>query len=361
MAMAIQLHSRGVLCACVFVLMAISLEGAPVPTRNLRSLVESADVVVSGVVIGTSAQGTVLIGAPHNTTATVVVAELMIDQIVKGTPAAEALGNGGRSLFFRFARPTTLSEPRLPQTQQSPGLTRYANVELGVPRMFFLKRTAGVYEVVSPLYPSVVTVPDVRATSATPFDRVVEAIAGVVSSSTASPETKREAIQALYGIQSDLVRATLTDALREIDDRVRLSAAAVLLSTGEMAALPVAEAELLSPRFASDSELVQNLRVGLRDGIKDPQAIPALGRLLRGSSDPDTRRAVSFALKEMKAMAAVPVLLSALDDSDLLVRYHAVMGLAAATNQTRGSPSLAAFRSDEQKYLQQWRGWAQRR
>jgi hypothetical protein len=328
---------------CVGLVVLVLLSGAdaaPVRPLSLRELVEQADVVAMGTLLATSDVGSTSVGEPNGAVqARSMVGDLHIDRVFKGRPEIT-------SLQFRFVQPEVF--------------VGYAGVAAGSYRIFFLKRTGDRYELVSPYFPSVVALSGgVVGSGRAALDTVIEAVARVVESATASTELRREAIHALWGVKDPLAAAAMRLALRHNDPAVHLTAAAALLVINDVAAMPIAEEALLRPSVDQQSELLHNLRVGISQGLRDPGAVPALGRLL--GADTETRRAASSALRRMRNQSVLRVLAIALEDADVSVRHNAVMGFAETTGQTAWGPHMATFQSDQEHYLQHWRDWSRNR
>jgi HEAT repeat protein len=127
-----------------------------------------------------------------------------------------------------------------------------------------------------------------------------------------------------------------------------------LLRHNDTSALDEAVDTLLNPPPDVPKNLVDGLGYSIRAGIKDPQAVPALMRLL-GSPEAEKRRIATIALGQTHSRAAAASLTKALNDPDQEVRYNAVTGLAQVTGETDGMPSLEFFKQNEQHYLAHWR------
>jgi HEAT repeat protein len=91
-------------------------------------------------------------------------------------------------------------------------------------------------------------------------------------------------------------------------------------------------------------------------GIKDPAAIPALARMLM-VNDSEIRQGTVEALRNTDSEAALMPLSQALYDSNIWVRWNAVMGLAAITHQKEWYPCWDQFKDNEQFYLDHWKVW----
>ncbi len=67
------------------------------------------------------------------------------------------------------------------------------------------------------------------------------------------------------------------------------------------------------------------------------------------------RRAAAHALREIRTDAAKGPLSAALNDSDQMVRYDAVLGLSEINGDFSHAPSVDLFKREERKYLSYWR------
>lgn len=322
-----------------FITIASVGSGAPMPLLNVSDLVAKSDVVAVGTVTFVADAGPASLEAPNGTIpARLMAGEMVIDQILKGP--IELV-----SVRFQF---------KLPDVAMG-----YRGVAPRGYRILFLKRQGDHYEFASPYYPSVVAVSGARVKAEQPVDRVVEVVAAVLRSRATSTEQKREAITVLRGVNSPISISGLKSALQESDRGIQLNAAAALLASGDVSALPIAEAALLRPEPGLPPEILLNLRGGISRGLRAEAAVPALARLLR-ANDSETRRAAASALGHTKSSSAVGPLARALEDADFEVRLYAVQGLAEVTGQKELTPSWDAFRSDEDRYVKHWKEWVAR-
>lgn len=315
---------------------------APVPVIDIRVLTADADVVVIGAVESVQYQEFDVLTMPGGRTMGVrwMRARIRVDQILKGEPTVPAL----EALEVRFAID-------VPQGGYLGWLAE------GTYQIVFLKLGTEGYEFASVYHPSVAAWPAVRAEGTDPEERVIRALASVLLSSAAPPGLKRSTIHVLWDIDHPPVVDALRVALGEDDPVVSLTAAAALLANGHMVALPLAETVLLRRAAGTDPVLLHNLRVGISEGVRSPEAISSLGRLLT-SSDVETRRAAAAALRRMESMAALSALVRMLDDADFRVRLLAVQGLATLSEQRSLFPSNDAFRLNEASFVAPLRVWA---
>lgn len=324
--------SRLCLCLC-FIACFVVVNAAPIPVLDLGELTKRADIVAIGTVVSMSDLGPISRDATiGRISARRMAAQLLIDQIIKGPQLT--------SVQFQFA------------LADAPGAALGA-VDAGSYRMFFLKRQSDRFELADPYYPSLVASPGHQSTSATAYEKVLEAVAFVVGAGPASARQKREAIDALWGIRHPTSISALRAALNDGDSNIRLSAAAALLKINDVSALPTAETALTQGDPNASFETLQNLRVAIAEGGRNAQAVESLARLV-SKGDVETRRAAASALRSMRSPGAANVLADALSDNDEIVRYMAVSALAEVNREPEWGPSLPAFQAGQQRYLNYW-------
>jgi len=180
----------------------------------------------------------------------------------------------------------------------------------------------------------------------------------------ASPETPPEDRKtAMLMVNSALRSADVRSAWNRVrslvrsSSPVRLEAAAILLEHNDLTGLDMIADAMTQQTLNPSDNTVRWLGTALSDGVTDKAAIPALTRLLQSPS-PEIREGASNALRHTEAQEALaPLEPIALEDSEPMVRYNAVIGLALITGLTEYGPSVRVFQADEQKYLEHWRQW----
>jgi hypothetical protein len=298
---------------------------APIEAFDLRKMIADADVIVEGVV-----------RTPPDDDATAVF-NVAIAQVLKGSTTE-------KSIPFRF--PAAGSGPR------------YAGIFDNAYRIVFLRRRANSYEVLSPYFPTVVTVPGPAVQADTDEERVVQVIARATARSL-PPEVIREAIQTLWGVTNAGVLASIADSLDHPNREIQLTAAAALLAANDLRGLSAAALALSEAQVEADDEhLLHNLRVAISQGVADSNAIPSLSRLLTHGDDA-TRRAAVSSLTRIADRSVIPELLRSLDDRDFEVRLTAFRELAERSGSKEPEPSWDAFLEQESTYIEPLRRWAQ--
>ncbi len=292
---------------------------------DLEHLSNNGDLIVIGRVNSISNAGR-------------AIATLSIDKVVKGEADA-------RTVDFEFL-------PNAPSA--------YARIQPELFGMFFLKRNeaGGGYRVLDSTYPAVIAPANAVLTGEQGLDRTVNVVGQVLLTARAA-EDRRVAVSVLRSALTDRATELLRQGAKDKDPVVKMQSISALLNRNDIETLAIAERALLNPPAATEPYLLENISSAL-EGIKDPQAIPALQRLL-GSSNSRTRLGAVSALRQMKVMEAVEGLVLVLGDNNRDVRYEAVMGLAELTGQDQWATSMGRFEREEQRYLDHWKEWSRTR
>ena len=317
----------------------------PMPMIDLAKLVRNSDVIAVGQVTTVSDEGRASAqtqeqnsqcGPVHQ-----VVASLRLDRVLGGQ-------TNGSDISVTFL---------VPELQN--GGAAYGGIEAGKRGVFFLSVGSAPhgYSFADPYYPMVAAAADAPPVGAgsTLFDKVVAEVSHVLVSQAASEPERMDAIRALEFVKTRTAIMALRRAAKDSDTKLRLHAMAALLRHNDTTVLDQVVDTLLNPPSDVPKYLVDGLGYSIRAGIKDPQAIPALARLL-DSPEAEKRRIAIIALGQTRSQAAAAPLTKALDDTDQEVRYNAVIGLAQVTGETEGMPSLEFFKQNEERYLTHWRG-----
>lgn len=323
------------------ILSSLSAMARPVPSLNLPVLTREADYIVVGQVIALREEGRVNINEQgQSIPARQMIATLRVDRVLKGQATLTTIS-------IRFFLP------------EAPlGYKGIAAAQFG---MFFLRETSQQgYAVLNPYHPFIVAAPDTPFRDGNILDQVIAEVIQVLVTSRVSPNERKQAIDILSGIETAATTAALQQAARNLDISLRLQAAAALLRRSDITVLNMVGDALLHPPQNIERNLLSSLAFAIQDGVKDPQAIPMLTKLLK-ASDVQTRRGAAAALRHTRVDVAIEPLSIALQDSDREVRYHAVLGLATITGQTEWGPTFNLFEQDEQRYLTYWRGRMRRR
>jgi hypothetical protein len=265
-----------------------------------------------------------------------MLAHLDVERIIRGE------GPAGQ-LFFRFTVP------------EAP--IGYAGIQTGQFGVFFLRKVTQGYEVLDPYYPFVVAAPGEPEGTGNYVDQVTAEVAHVFDSATATADTRLQAVLVLRTVRTSLAGRSLKAAASGRDLRARAWALSSLLARNDITLLDSALELMLSRDPKIDQNLKDVVAFGLRDGVKDPKAVPAASRLLL-AKDVALRRCAAAALRATQDTAAIEPLKLALFDTDQQVRYLAVVGLGEITRQDDWTPSVDYFNQNETRFLQHWREWS---
>jgi len=152
----------------------------------------------------------------------------------------------------------------------------------------------------------------------------------------------------------------LRRAVRELRPPLNLLAAIHLVQRNNISALPLVEEGVRTSPMLEVSDrghaIFEYHWGGALGGIKDPAAIPALARMLT-VDDSEIRQGAVAGLRNTGSKAALEPLSQALYDSDIWVRWNAVMASAEITHQKEWYPVYDQFKENEQLYLDYWKAW----
>lgn len=327
-------------CTVSVLLYVLSTEATLVPTLDLDNLTNDATLIVVGRITSVQEAGkTTAQTGNRSVSAVAMVAELRVDQILKGTQTISPLR-------FHFTLPDEF--------------IGWRSVTPLSYRIFFLAGNPGELRVANLYYPSVVAVPGTESRGETTIECIIDQLGAVLESSNTPMEQRREAVFTLNSTRSPAAIRALRRAAEVKDVNLRLSVAAALLEHNDISMLKFAEDALLKPNPTLSPDLVHNLSYAIFEGVKDDRAIPSLTKLLH-AGNVEARRAAASALIHTAFTSSIDPLLSALNDPDRDVRYYSAIGLAEITGQSDWRPNMDEFISDEQHFVNHWRDWAKYR
>jgi HEAT repeat protein len=240
------------------------------------------------------------------------------------------------------------SIPELPTGFQAATVGEYG--------VFFFKTQNNAVSFFDPVHPSLPAVPQSSVPPGEPLDRVVATIGEVLESNRASTSDQIRVLDALGRLQSERASEILRQALKRTSGELRLRIAITLVAGNDISGLELVHATLLEPGNTSEGLLRD--AAGCISGLRDPQAIPVLVKLI-DSRNAEVRRSAAIALRQTQSSAALEALSHLLDDEDLLTRYYAVVGLGEITHQDEWTPAFEEFQHNERYYLSHWRTWVE--
>ncbi len=299
---------------------------------DVTALTRDADLIVVGTVTSIEIQGdtTVVLRGGREAAGRSRLATVSVDQVLKGSPASA-------NTTFRFDLTTEF--------------TAHRGVSEGDFQVLFLRGVDGEYRLVSPHWPGITAVPGAEGRGPDPLARVLNLLADGLRISTNSA-VKVGILEAILGIDDPIAMDARNAVSGDPDPQVRLRALSQLLWSGQVEALPAAEAALTDRTL--DPYLLALLHHGMEWGIRSEAAVPILERLLL-FPEAETRRAAARTMRFIESPLIIEPLTLALDDSDFSVRLSAVQGLAREFGRS-GEPTLIpgteGFRNDEQRYIE---------
>lgn len=267
----------------------------------------------------------------------------------------------GRLRIQRLLKGDAVGELSFAFLRSNLGDSGLVGVDKGEFGMFFFRDSDDGLIFTSHFYPKIIAGQEECVTAGEPVDRVAGELACVIQSSTSAVFERLSSLRALATVQAPSATEVLQRATRELQPPLDLLAAIYLVQRNDISALPlVEEGARTSPKLnvSDKGNTIFEYHWGRAlGGIKDPAAIPALARLLT-VDDSEIRQGAVEGLRNTGSEAALEPLSQALYDSDIWVRWNAVMALAAITHQKEWYPFYDAFKDNEQLYLDYWKAWA---
>jgi len=314
----------------IFVLLETGIGWAyPVPTVSIKSLAQSADLIIVGRVtrVQQTEEGDVTIHK-HTYTGLDFRAEIIVDRTIKGDPVP--------SEFI-----LSYSTPAMDQV----GNAGEGGLVADTYRVVFLKRTLAGYVFHSPYYASLPASP----TSCGPrwgidlgqdaYHEVLQTVLDVLCSPS-GVEEKRLAVDVLNWDENSSAAPILKSAMDlpdvKADPVLRTSIISSLLKWRDLTVLSLAEDELFLPSRHTEGYLKSNLLLAVSS--LDPQvSVPLLRRALE-VPETDARVAAARFLEYTNSDTALDALLSALDDPDRDVQFAVMQSLGNLTTQHQWRP-----------------------
>jgi len=267
----------------------------------------------------------------------------------------------GRLRIQRLLKGDAVGELSFAFLRSNLGDSGLVGVDKGEFGMFFLRDSDDGLIFTSHFYPKIIAGQEECVTAGRPIDRVAGELACVIQSPTSTVCERLTSLQALGTVLAPSATEVLQQAARELPSPLNLLAAIDLVQRNDISALPlVEEGARISPtlKVSDKGNTIFEYHWGRAlEGIKDPAAIPALARLLT-VDDSEIRQGVVVGLRNTGSDAAIEPLSQALYDSNIWVRWGAVMGMAAITHQKEWYPFWDEFKDNEQLYLDYWKAWA---
>jgi len=315
---------------CAFV-----LQGTFVHAIDVAALVDSSDVIVSGTATSVTEEGRATINTACGSLAgKKLLLVLLPDETIKGAPEIATVS-------------VELVIPDAPCAIRGVPPEQYG--------IFFLQQAGSLYKFSDPLYPYLPAVRSGQPSNGPPLDRVVEKLGEVLTHEHSTKPVALSSLGALSTIRAKSATETLRGACDKTSGDLRLLIASTLVSRNDLTGLGVIEKALLHPSTEPNYPFV-NMAASLA-GLKDPQAIPALKRLLQ-TNEPHITKGVAIALRQSGSSNALEPLSRLLTNNDEQVRYYAVVGMGEITKQDEWTPTYSEFHEHQARYVSYWKDWA---
>jgi hypothetical protein len=332
--------------SAVLILAATLSYSTLVPGMSIKGLVDSSDEIVVGKVerVRQTGSGEVAYNGV-NYPRSDYIADINVDETIKGEPVPHR---------FVLSFSTPLAD--------NWGNVAEGRLEPGTYRVIFLNKTSSGYRFASPYYPSIPASPTACGENwqvqleKDAYHAVLQRVLELLCTDSTSSE-KQSALFALQWDQDSdaapFLKAALNIPTVKSDPTLRMCIAGYLLHWKDRSVLPIAEEDLFDPSVKSRSWPKSNLVLAI-SSLEPQTSIPLLARVLR-SPDAEDRLAAARFLEYTKSPNALPILLSALDDSDRQVQFAVMQSLGNLTNQYEWRPTTIDTDSHWNAYIQHWR------
>jgi hypothetical protein len=169
----------------------------------------------------------------------------------------------------------------------------------------------------------------------------------------------RAALQQVALLSADEVARYVRPLVSNADARLGAYALAACVTAGDNAMLPAA-LQCIAGHYEDHSysreteEGFGRLRAALEQAKIPVEQLPLVGRYI-ASASPIVRKLACYVLRMSRAPEALPYLKSALQDTDVEVRYHAVMALSRALGDFSHAAPFETYKAHESEYLDYWK------
>jgi hypothetical protein len=318
----------------------------PVPSLSVKELVDSADEIIVGKIERVQQSGSGEIdyhGVKYSRSD--YKADINVDETIKGVPVP-------RKFVLSFSKPS--SDPW--------GNVAEGHLEPNTYRVIFLNKTSSGYRFASPYYPSIRASPTACGENwqvqlgKDAYHAVLQRVLELLCTDS-TPVEKQSALFVLkWDRDSDaapFLKAALSLPAVKSNATLRMCIVGDLLHWKDLSVLPIAEEDLFDPSVKSNFWPKSNLILAI-SSLEPPTSIPLLARVLR-SPDAEDRLAAAHFLQYTNSPKALPILLSALDDSDRHVQFAVMQSLGNLTKQYEWRPTTIDSDSHWNACIEHWR------
>jgi HEAT repeat protein len=169
----------------------------------------------------------------------------------------------------------------------------------------------------------------------------------------------QQALDQLSLLSNDDIAAYVKPRISDPDCRVRAMAAKTCIDKGDLSLIPKA-IDIVVQGLQDEKQAQMCYIGGLQHTIEEsvsPEYVPLFFNLI----DSKSTSVRGFAVRSLRLSgdrAAFPYLKKALSDSDQMIRYDAMMGLAMTLKDYKHAPSIDKFKQDEATYLDYWKNYS---
>jgi hypothetical protein len=317
-----------------------------VPVTSIRSLVDSADLVIAGTVerVQQAGAGSIELSG-RNYDRLDFQAEISVDATIKGEPV-------GSRFILSYSTPSA----------DSVGNVAHGGLLPNTYRVIFLNKTGSGYKFVSPYSPSLPASPKPCGPNwqvqlgEDAYHKVLQRLLDLLCTDSTSEE-KRSALFVLNGTEDSSAAPFLKAALNlpnvKSNPTLRMSIIGDLLHWKDLSVLPLAEEDLFDQSVRSPFYPKSNLVLAI-SSLEPQISIPLLARVLK-LPEPEERVAAARFLEYTNSQTALDILLSALDDPDREVQFAVMQSLGNLTKQHQWRPATIDSDSHWNACIQHWR------
>jgi hypothetical protein len=220
----------------------------------------------------------------------------------------------------------------------------------------FVKAPDGGLRLLDPYHPFLVASAAVWPANSDVYDRVISTIEQAALEPGRSEGDRLEALHELTSVKKASLLNSLQSLLADPSERVRIRAAALLVSAGNAEAFHIVEPDLAKRKAAVDEFATRAIALAIANFLKNQEALPDVVDLLK-NGNPELRAASALALRSIGSREGIPALLNSLDDSDHEVRFNSTLALTALTEQYQLGALEEEFNRNEGRITQRWKKW----